>query len=59
MHKHHGKNIYTIHQACNWNQPITTPHFLGKIKIIFPWNKQEENQINKQRLYFRERERER
>ena len=63
MHKHH-ENIYiyiyiqiTRHAIAIANQPITTPHFLGKIKNNFPWK--QENQINKQRLYQRERERER
>ena len=47
MHKHHEKkkNIYiyiyiytqiTRHAIAIANQPITTPHFLGKIKLIFP-----------------------
>ena len=56
MHKHNEKKkiyiyIYiqfTRHSIVIANQPITTPHFLGKIKNNFPWK--QENQINKQRL---------
>ena len=52
--------IYTNHQACNCNSQSAnhnTKLSLGKIKNNFPWK--QENQINKQRLYQRERERER
>ena len=47
----------TGHAIAIANQPITTLNFLGKIKNNFP--SKQENQINKQRLYQRERERER
>ena len=46
---------FTRHAIAIANQPITTPHFLGKIKNNFPWK--QENQINKKALSERERER--
>lgn len=54
------KNIYiqfTRHAVAIANQPIKTPHFLGKTKKKIPW-KQTTRKSNKQTKALSERKRE-